>query len=63
MLISKNLFTCELTMSIEVIDTRGTFENLDDGLLSGDFQYLPFSDWSILQADVDDLGVSKIIKK
>jgi hypothetical protein len=52
--------TGELTMSVEVIDVGGTFENLDDGSLAFNFEDLTLSHLSVSEFDVDDFGVSSI---
>jgi hypothetical protein len=44
-------------VAVEVVDTGGTFENLDDGSLSVDLQNLSLSDGPIAEDDVDDLCV------
>lgn len=48
--------TGELTMSVEVVNTSGSFEDLDDGSFTGDFKDLTLSGLAVFQLDVDDLS-------
>jgi hypothetical protein len=46
----------ELTMGMRVVNTSGSFENLDDGALAGNFEDLTLSCLAVSELDVHDLG-------
>mmetsp|Transcript_8400 Transcript_8400/g.12793 ORF Transcript_8400/g.12793 Transcript_8400/m.12793 type:complete len:334 (+) Transcript_8400:495-1496(+) len=48
---------CELAGGAQVIDVRGSLEDLDDGLLALDLKNLALTDGAVAKAHVDDLGV------
>jgi len=48
---------CELAMGVEVVDARGTLEDLDHCTFSLDFEDLALAGGAVGETHVDDLGV------
>ena len=51
--------TSEFDVGLQVVDIGGTFENLDDGTFTANFEDLTLSELTVSEADIDDFGISK----
>ena len=51
--------TSEFDVGLQVVDIGGTFENLDDGTFTANFEDLTLSELTVSEADIDNFGISK----
>ena len=56
--------TSEFDVGLQVIDIRSTFENLDHGTFTTNFEDLTLSELTVSEADIDNFGISidKLLK-